>query len=140
MEQVVARSMAQPRLLMTLVGTLAAAALLLAAIGIHGLIIHVVSERTREFGIRLALGATAGQTMIAVAKSGVLLAAVGAVIGAGLSVPGVKLIESFLYTVQPTDAATYVGVGALLFVVAALSSVMPALRILRLDPARTLRD
>lgn len=140
MEQVVAASMAQPRLLMTLVGTLAAAALLLAAIGIHGLIIHVVSERTREFGIRLALGATAGQTMAAVAKSGVLLAAVGAVIGAGLSIPGVKLIESFLYTVQPTDAATYIGVGALLFVVAALSSVLPALRILRLDPARTLRD
>jgi ABC-type antimicrobial peptide transport system permease subunit len=78
--------------------------------------------------------------MVAVARSGVLLAAVGAVIGAALSIPGVKLIESFLYTVQPTDPATYVGVGALLFVVAALSSLMPALRILRLDPARTLRD
>ena len=96
MDQVVAVAIAEPRLLMTLVGTLARAALLLAAIGIHGLIIHVVSERTREFGIRLALGATAGQTMIGGGE--IRRAAGGDRRGDRRRAfdPGVKLIESFL--------------------------------------------
>jgi ABC-type antimicrobial peptide transport system permease subunit len=140
MTDVASRAMAQPRLLVTLVGALAVAALLLAAIGIHGLITHLISERTREFGIRLALGATATQTIVAIAGSGVVLAAIGALAGVVLSVPGVTVIQSFLYTVQPGDVATYLSVGLLLFVVAGLSSVLPALRILRLDPVRTLRE
>jgi predicted permease len=139
MEQVAAAAMARPRLMTMLVGTLALAALVLAAIGVHGLIVHTVAERTREFSIRMALGATPRATVAQVAKSGVVLAGVGAVIGVALSIPGVTLIESSLYTVRAGDGATYVGVGALLFGVACLSSVLPALRILRLDPAKALR-
>jgi ABC-type antimicrobial peptide transport system permease subunit len=139
MEQVAAAAMARPRLMTMLVGTLALAALVLAAIGVHGLIVHTVAERTREFAIRMALGATPRATVAQVAKSGVVLAGVGAVIGVALSIPGVTLIESSLYTVRAGDGATYVGVGALLFGVACLSSVLPALRILRLDPAKALR-
>lgn len=139
-EQVEEAALAMPRLLTILVGALALTALLLAAIGIHGLITHIVTERRREFGIRLALGATTGQMMVAVVRSGVVLAAVGAAAGSALSIPSVRVIESFLYTVRPGDPRTYLAVGGLLLFVACLSTVLPALRILRLDPARTLRD
>ena len=132
--------MALPRLLTMLVGALALTALILAAIGIHGLITHIVTERRREFGVRLALGATPGQTMAAVVRAGVVLAAIGAAAGIALAIPSVRLIESFLYTVRPGDARTYLAVGGLLLFVACLSSVLPALRILRVDPARTLRE
>jgi len=131
---------ALPRLLTMLVGALALTALILAAIGIHGLITHIVTERRREFGVRLALGATPGQTMAAVVRAGVVLAAIGAAAGIALAIPSVRLIESFLYTVRPGDARTYLAVGGLLLFVACLSSVLPALRILRVDPARTLRE
>jgi predicted permease len=140
MQETVARALAQPRLLTTLVGALAVSSLLLAAIGIHGLIAHSVAERTREIGVRLALGASAGLTVLAIARPGVFLAAIGAAIGIALSIPSVRIIESFLYTVQPGDPRTYVWVGALLLAVACVSSVLPATRILRLDPATILRD
>jgi predicted permease len=140
LSQVEAAAVAMPRLLTILVGALALTALLLAAIGIHGLITHIVTERRREFGIRLALGATTGQMMAVVVRSGVVLAAIGAVGGIALSIPSVKIIKSFLYTVRPGDPRTYLAVGGLLLLVACLSAVLPALRILRLDPARTLRD
>ena len=140
MGEVQAAAVATPRLLAMLVGALALTALLLAATGIHGLITHILAERRREFAIRLALGATAGQMMAAVARSGMVLAAIGAATGVALSIPGVKVIESFLYTVRPGDARTYLAVGGLLLFVACVSSLLPALRILQLDPARTLRD
>lgn len=140
MSDVVDRSMAQPRLMMTLVGALAVAALLLSAIGIHGLVTHVISERTREFGIRLALGASASGMIRDVAKAGVVLAAVGAVVGFVLSFPATQLVGAFLTELTTRDVRTYVGVAVLLFLVASVSSVWPALRLLRLDPAKTLRD
>jgi predicted permease len=139
-EEVAAGSIARPRLMMALVGVLALAALLLSAIGIHGLITQVVSERTREFGLRLALGASAPQIVRAVASSGVLLACAGALVGIGLSLLSAKLIESFLTDLTTTDAATYAGVSVILIGVAIASSVLPALKIVRLDPAKTLRD
>jgi predicted permease len=140
MGQVQAAAVATPRLLAMLVGALALTALLLAAIGIHGLITHIVTERRREFGIRLALGATARQIVVAVARSGMVLAAIGAVTGIALSIPAVKVIQSFLYTVRPSDARAYLAVGGLLLFVACVSSLLPALGVLRLDPARTLRE
>ena len=140
MDDVVNRSLATPRLMMTLVGALAAAALILAAIGIHGLITHIVSERTREFGIRLALGARASQLVREVALSGVVLAGIGAAAGAALSVPATSLVEAFLTELTRRDATTYIGVAILLFVVAVGASVWPALRVARLDPNRALRQ
>ena len=140
MEQVIGESMAQPRLLMLLVGTLAFAALLLAAVGVHGLITHIVSERTREFGIRLALGAPAGQIVRAVAQSGVALAAVGALVGVGLSFPASSLVAASIPNLSTRDPVTYLGVSVLLVIVALASSLLPSLRIARLDPVRILRE
>jgi predicted permease len=139
MSEVMAGAMATQRLLMSLVGVLAAAAILLAAIGIQGLVAHSVAERRREFGIRIALGATPGQTVRGVALGGVALAAGGAIVGLLVSIPAVSLVESFLWNVRTHDPLTYVGVAVLLFVVATIASVIPALKILRLDPAKTLQ-
>jgi ABC-type antimicrobial peptide transport system permease subunit len=139
MDQVMARATSRQRLLMTLAGLLAGATLLLSAIGIHGLIAHTVAERRREFGIRLALGATPARTMRAVAGSGLALAAVGAVLGGLLSIPATSLVESFLWGVTGRDPVTYVAVVLFMLVVAGLASLLPALRILKLDPAQTLR-
>jgi predicted permease len=139
MAEVMAQATAQQRLLMTLVLVTACAALMLAAIGIHGLISHSVAERRREFGIRLALGATVGQTMRSVALGGVVLAATGAVIGGLLSLPATALVQSFLWNVGERDPLTYAGVALFVLIVSAIASLIPATRILRLDPAQTLR-
>lgn len=134
------RSTAAPRLLTTLVGALAFLALLLAAIGLNGLIAHSVTERTREFGVRLALGATVTGTVVRVAGSGVGLAAVGALLGGVLSVPAAHLIESSLPTVPLHDPATYGAASVVLCAVALVASVLPTLQIATLDPAKTLRE
>jgi predicted lysophospholipase L1 biosynthesis ABC-type transport system permease subunit len=135
-----ASATAQQRLLLVLVGVLGAAALLLSALGIHGLIAQAVAERTRELGIRMALGATAARMVREAALPGVLLAFLGALVGGALSVAGTGLVRSFLWGISPHDPATYVGVALLLLLVAVVSSLAPALRIARLDPARTLRQ
>jgi predicted permease len=140
MTEVTARALATQRLMLTLVGVLAAAAVLLAAIGLHGLIAHSVAERQREFGIRLALGATTTRIVVSVARTGVALAAIGAAIGGALSIPATRLIESALFTIGAHDLATYAGASVLLFGIATVSSVLPTLRILRMDPAQTLRE
>jgi len=139
MTDVQADALAQQRFMMSLVVGLGAVALLLAAIGIHGLISSSVNERTRELGIRLALGATARQTMMTVVTPGVTLAAIGVAIGAGVAVAVSRLLQSFLWGVTSTDSVTFAAVIVLLLLVALVASVIPALRVLRLDPALTLR-
>ena len=131
--------LADQRFMMSLVTGLGAIALVLAAIGIHGLIASSVNERTRELGIRLALGATNRQVLRGVVLPGVTLAAMGVVIGALASVPASRLLRAYLWGVQPLDPVTYAGVVAMLLVVALAASLIPALRVLRLDPALTLR-
>jgi hypothetical protein len=96
-----AAATAQQRLLAVLVGALGGAAVLLAALGIHGLIAQAVAERTRELGIRMALGASAARMVREAALPGVLLASIGALIGGGLSIAGVGLVRSFLWGVSP---------------------------------------
>ena len=140
MTSVMAAAMAQQRLLMTIVAVLAGVAVFLAAIGIHGLIAHSVAERRREFGIRMALGATAGHTVRTVALSGLALAATGALAGALLSIPATRLVQSFLWGVETSDPRTYGAVAAGVLLVAAMASLIPALKLLRLDPAQTLRN
>ena len=136
-----AASMRQQRLMMTLVGAIAGVAVLLAALGIHGLIAHAVAERRREFGIRLALGATAGRTVREVALGGLLLALAGAAAGIVLSLGATRLISTFLVEgVTERDPVTYLAVAGFLVVVAGAASLVPALKILRLDPAETLRE
>lgn len=132
-------ALARQRVLMLLVTVLGASALLLAAIGIHGLISSGVNERTREFGIRMALGATAGQTVRAAALPGIVLAIVGLVAGCGVAVGVSGLLRNLLWGVSSNDPITFAGVVTSLLVVAVTASVFPALRVRRLDPVSLLR-
>ncbi len=128
------------RLLMTLVGAMAGAAVLLAALGIYGLIAHSVVERRRELGIRLALGATPARAAGRTALGGIGLAAIGTVLGGIASLWAVGLVRGFLWGVDEYDPVTYAGVTTFFIVVAAIASALPAMRILKLDPAEALRD
>jgi ABC-type antimicrobial peptide transport system permease subunit len=139
MAQVQEASLARQRFLMVLVGSLALAAVLLAAVGLHGLIATTVIERSREMGIRVALGATMPQAMRSLALPGIRLAAGGTAVGIAASFAFVRLLKHYLWGVSSSDPVTFVCVAALLLVVAVVASVIPALRILRLEPAAVLR-
>jgi MacB-like periplasmic core domain len=142
MSAVQAAATSEQRLLMSLVGVLAASALLLAAVGLYGVNSQSVTDRTREIGIRLALGATPGGTIRDVALSGVKLAAIGAIAGLGLAWMAVRVVDSyaFLWGVGPHDVTTFASVALFVFVVSGVASTLPALRLWRLDPAKTLRE
>ncbi|HEX5736612.1 MAG TPA: ABC transporter permease [Blastocatellia bacterium] len=139
MTEVIADSLAKRRLSMLLIGIFAAVALLLAAVGIYGVMSYAVTERTREIGIRVALGAQMGDVMRLVVGQGMTLALIG--IGAGLVVAFLltRLIESLLYKVSTTDPATFVAITLLLFAVAFVASYIPARRAMRVDPMVALR-
>jgi len=133
---------ARQELMMVIVGVIGAAALLLSAVGVYGLIAHSVAERRRELGVRLALGATTGRTVRSVAWSGIGLAAIGAGAGLLLSWPVASALKArgMLWGVDSHDPATFIGGVVFLLVVAAIASLIPALTILRLDPAQALRE
>ncbi|MDQ3068788.1 MAG: ABC transporter permease [Acidobacteriota bacterium] len=139
MAEVRSGATASQRFLMVLAGLLAGASVLLAAIGIHGLISSSITERTREIGIRMALGSTAAQAIRVVTVPGIVLTIIGLAIGGVLARLSTRYIASFLWGVQPSDPATFAAVAVLLLLVAVVASLLPALRILRLDPATTLR-
>ena len=139
MEDVRYRALAQERFQAVLLGSLAALALLLAAVGIYGLIANAVTERTRELGIRLALGATVAQAMRAVALPGVLLALAGVAAGSVMAGFASQLLRHLVWGVQPGDPLTFIAVALALLAVAATASFLPALRITRLNAAETLR-
>jgi ABC-type antimicrobial peptide transport system permease subunit len=128
------------RLESVLFGALAGLALLLSAIGILGLMSQTVVERTREFGIRIALGSSRGQAAFAAAREGILLTSAGAAIGIGLSLWAGKLFQAVIYRVKATDPLTFAVVALTLLSVAALASILPAAKIARINPARTLRE
>jgi predicted permease len=127
------------RFMMSLIAGLGLIALVLAAVGIHGLIASSVNERIRELGIRLALGATAPQAIRTVVVPGLVLAATGVAIGAAAAIAVVRLLQSFVWGVTPSDPITFTAVVATLLIIALVASLVPALRVLRLDPAATLR-
>ena len=133
---------ARQRLMMVLFGVIGAAALLLSAVGVYGLIAHSIAERRRELGVRLALGATTGGTIRSIAWSGIGLAAVGAAGGIVLAWPVALALDArgMLWGVDSHDPWTFVAGVAFLLIVAAIASVVPALKILRLDPAQALRE
>jgi predicted permease len=139
MTDVLAASLAQQRFMMSVVIGLGVVALLLAAIGIHGLIASSISERRRELGIRLALGASSRQVVRNVVMPGLILTAVGVAVGTAAALAAVQLLQSFLWGVTPTDPLTFGAVIGLLLAVALVASLIPALRVLHLDPALTLR-
>jgi ABC-type antimicrobial peptide transport system permease subunit len=128
------------RYLAGLFSILAGLALLLAAIGLYGLISQGITQRRHELGIRMALGATAQQTILGVMRPGLMLALAGTGVGLALAVVLVRFLRSLLWGVRETDPVTFVAMAAMLLTVAVLASLAPALRILRMDPAETLRS
>jgi putative ABC transport system permease protein len=123
----------------TLVGALAAVAVVLASLGIYGLVASTVAEKRREIGIRLALGARATHAIRIAAVPSIRLAAIGAVLGIGGSIAAGRALRSMLFGVAPSDPWTYAGVTIGLVAAAAIASLIPAARAARVDPAQTLR-
>lgn len=113
---------------------------IVGVMGVYGIIAHSVAERRREFGIRIALGSTAGSAIRAVTMSGILLVAVGSLAGGMLSIPATSLVRTFLWRVSTFDPITYLSVAVMLLVVAVAASLLPALTLLRLNPAETLKN
>jgi predicted permease len=128
------------RYLAALFTMLAGLALLLAAIGLYGLISQTISQRRHELGIRMALGATAGQTIAGIMRPGLTLAVAGIIAGLGLASVAVRLMKSLVFGVKENDPLTFASMAAVLLGVAVVASLVPALRILKMDPAQTLRS
>jgi putative ABC transport system permease protein len=139
-EQVISASMADRTLVMTLLAGFAGAALLLAAIGIYGVISYAVAQRTREIGVRLALGAQRRDVTRLVMRQGLRLTLAGIVLGALVAVGASRVLSTLLYGVTAGDPLTYTGVAALLGLVAAIAAHVPARRAARVDPMVALRS
>lgn len=139
MDALISQSLATRRFLMILLLAFASVALLLASIGIYGLISYVVAERTHEIGVRLALGARRFNVLGLVLRGGGQLAGVGVVIGMLLALVMSRLMVSLLYGISPADPLTFVGVALVLIVVALAACYIPARRATRVDPVEALR-
>jgi putative ABC transport system permease protein len=131
---------AQPRFTALIFGLFASAALVLAVVGVYGLVAYGVTQRTREIGVRLALGATPSRIVRGVVRHGVGLAGFGIAIGLWAAYALSRFMQGILYEVTATDALTYLAVAALLAGCAAVASILPARSAARLDPVRALRD
>jgi predicted permease len=140
MDEVFSESIRRPRLLAQLLAAFSVLALLLAAIGTYGILAYMVTERRREIGIRMALGANRSSVISQVMKQGLLLTAIGVVVGLAGALGVNRLIASLLFGVQPTDAATMASVIATITIVAAIACWLPAWRASRLDPNVVLRS
>jgi putative ABC transport system permease protein len=139
MEQVVARSLASRRLSLALLACLAGAALLLASVGVYGLVAFGVVQRLREFGLRQAVGAGRGDITRLVLREGTVLALAGTLLGLLGALPLAGFLEELVFGVGPRDLPTLAGAGLLLLAVAALASYLPARRAAAVDPAAALR-
>jgi predicted permease len=139
MSQVVAESLAARRFSMILLGTFAALALVLSSVGIYGVISYLVARRTREIGIRLALGADRADVLRLVLREGMKLAVAGVGIGIVCALALTRLMAKMLYGITATDPVTFVAVATLLLLVAMLACYLPARRTMRVNPVIALR-
>ena len=139
MIDVVARSVFLPRISMLLLGAFAVSALLLAVVGIYGVVAYTVSQRTRELGLRMALGADEGATLRLVMGRSVALIAAGTLFGLLASVAAARLIAGLLYAIAPLDPIVFVSVSALLALAGIVATLIPARRATRVDPIVALR-
>ena len=140
MEQVLDREVFERRTYMLLISIFAAMALLLASLGIYGVLAYLVAQRTQEIGIRMALGARPADVLRNVAGKGVALSAAGIAIGAAGAFALTRLLEKLLFGIKATDPTTFAGTAAILLAVASLASYIPARRAMRVDPILALRE
>jgi len=140
LEQIVARSVSQPRFYMTLLAIFAAVAVVLAAIGIFGVLSYAVAQRTREIGIRMALGAHHRTVLRLIVKEAMLMVAAGVLLGLALAIPLTRwLVATLLFDTQAHDPLTFFSVAGSLAAVAMLAAYVPARRATRVDPMIALR-
>ncbi len=140
MKDLLARTLATQRIEVALLGAMASLALLLSAVGIFGLVANMVAQRTREIGIRMALGSTVGQAMVQIGPSGVGASLLGVALGLVLSAGALRVLRSVLYGVGVYDAQTLASVVLILVSVTLLATTLPTLKIAKIDPANTLRE
>jgi predicted permease len=133
------RTLGTQRMLATLVGLFGAVAVLVAALGLYGVMTHVASQRTAEIGIRLAIGAQPASVVILLLKQGVRLLGIGTAIGLAGALLATRYIEAQLFGVMATDPATFLGGSVVMAIAGLTASVIPALRALRIDPIVALR-
>ncbi len=139
MNDILAENLVYQRVEVALLAVLAGLALLLSAVGIYGLVSNLIVQRTREIGIRMALGSSIRQAMMDVGAAGVAAAGCGLIAGLALSFAALRVLRSELYGVGDYDPLTLLAVPVAIAVIAAVASFMPTLRITRIDPAVTLR-
>jgi putative ABC transport system permease protein len=139
MPERIAAATARARFSAILLAVFAGIALSLSAVGIYGVMSYVVTQRTREIGIRMALGARQGDVLSLVLGRGVALAAVGTVGGVGGALAATRVLETMLYEVKPGDPETYLSIAGVLLVVALAASYIPARRAAWLEPSSALR-
>jgi len=139
MQSIVDQSTAQPRLDITLLGMFALAALILAALGVYGVISYSVTQRRQEIGIRMALGARSSDIARMVLREGGLVGIIGVAVGLGVALVAARLIRSMLFGVTAADPATFGSVAAGLLLVALAASYLPARRAARVDPLAAIR-
>jgi putative ABC transport system permease protein len=140
MDDLLESSLGQRRLSMILLAAFSGIAMLLASIGIYGVLAYSVTQRSRELGIRMALGAARGRVLRLVIGQGMVLALIGIAIGLVGAVALTRLLAAQLYSITPTDPGTFVGVSFLLATIALIATLVPALRATRVDPVVALRE
>ena len=140
MDEVISGSLRQPRMLMHLFGGFAGLALLLAAIGTYGVLSYLVTQRRREIGIRMALGAGRDIVLRNVMAHGLTLTLIGLTTGLAAALVLTRLMKTLLFEVRPNDPGTLAGVATLITVVAGAASLVPAVRATRVDPIVALRE
>jgi putative ABC transport system permease protein len=139
MDELVSTSVAQPRLNLSLLVAFALLALILGAIGVYGVMAYAVTQRTQEFGIRMALGASSSDVLKQVFLEGGRLAVLGLALGLIAALGLTQLMSSLLFGVQPRDPATFIAAAAVLVLVALAACYIPARRATRVDPLVALR-
>jgi len=139
LDQIFSSSLDQRRFSVVIFGVFGAAALLLAAMGIYGVMSYAVAQRTQEIGIRMALGATMSDVLKLVLRNGMSLVLIGAIVGLAGAYAVTRVMSNLLFEVAPTDLATFAAVPAVLFVVALVACLIPARRATKVDPLVALR-
>jgi len=140
MKDLLARTLTTQRIEVALLGALAALALLLSAVGVFGLVANMVSQRTREIGIRMALGSSVNQAMVQIGRAAAGASVAGVALGLTLSAGVLRVMRSVVFGVGVYDTSTLSTAALTLTLVALAATIVPTLKIAKIDPAKTLRD